>query len=166
MVFFLQLICAELGFVYNAEATLKPSPNPDNPGSRYSQSFDCKPEHKRLSECPRRNNYCSKLYDWHGNTCVKQPGKQCTVGIRCIQPPDVFPLTSTANKSCNIECCVLKQYASNHPKYDGFSRFRAWPKYVKRDYSIRSASINLRMGPNFAKVFNPLIRLIDNYFKL
>ena len=29
-----------------------------------------------------------------------------TVGIRCIQPPDVFPLTSMVNKSRNIECCV------------------------------------------------------------
>ena len=29
-----------------------------------------------------------------------------TVGIRCIQPPDIFPLTSMVNKSCNIECCV------------------------------------------------------------
>ena len=30
----------------------------------------------------------------------------CTVGFRCIQPPDVFPLTSILNKSCNIECGV------------------------------------------------------------
>ena len=29
-----------------------------------------------------------------------------TVGIRCIQPPDVFPLTPIVNKSCNIECFV------------------------------------------------------------
>ena len=29
-----------------------------------------------------------------------------TVGIRCIQPPDVFPLPPIENKSCNIECCV------------------------------------------------------------
>ena len=29
-----------------------------------------------------------------------------TVGIRCIQLPDVFPLTSIVNKSCNIDCCV------------------------------------------------------------
>ena len=33
-----------------------------------------------------------------------------TVGIRCIQPPDVFPLTSIVNKSCNIECCVNKMF--------------------------------------------------------
>ena len=32
----------------------------------------------------------------------------CTVGIRCIQPPDVFPVTSTVSKLCNIECCVNK----------------------------------------------------------
>ena len=31
-----------------------------------------------------------------------------TVGIRCIQPPDVFPLTPIVNKSCKIECCVNK----------------------------------------------------------
>ena len=29
-----------------------------------------------------------------------------TVGIRCIQLPDVFPLISIVNKSCNIEQCV------------------------------------------------------------
>ena len=29
-----------------------------------------------------------------------------TVGIRCIQPPDVFPLTSIVNESCKIESCV------------------------------------------------------------
>ena len=32
----------------------------------------------------------------------------CTVGIKCIQPPDVFPLTPIVNKPCNIECCVNK----------------------------------------------------------
>ena len=31
-----------------------------------------------------------------------------TVGISCIQPPDIFPLTPTVNKLCNIECCVNK----------------------------------------------------------
>ena len=31
-----------------------------------------------------------------------------TVGIRCNQPPDVFPLTPIINKLCNIECCVNK----------------------------------------------------------
>ena len=29
-----------------------------------------------------------------------------TVGIRCIQPPGIFPLTSIVNKSCNIKCRV------------------------------------------------------------
>ena len=29
-----------------------------------------------------------------------------TVGIKCIQPPDVFPFTPIVNKSRNIECCV------------------------------------------------------------
>ena len=29
-----------------------------------------------------------------------------TVGIRFVKPPDVFPLTSVVNKSCNIECRV------------------------------------------------------------
>ena len=29
-----------------------------------------------------------------------------TVGSRSIQPPDVFPLISIVNKSCNIERCV------------------------------------------------------------
>ena len=33
---------------------------------------------------------------------------QSTVGVRCIQPPDVFLLTPIVNKSCNIECCVNK----------------------------------------------------------
>ena len=32
--------------------------------------------------------------------------------------------------------------------------------------SCRSASINLPMGPKFAKVFNPLISLILNHFQL
>ena len=31
-----------------------------------------------------------------------------TAGMRCIQPPDTFPLTVTVNKSCNTECCVNK----------------------------------------------------------
>ena len=31
-----------------------------------------------------------------------------TVGIRCIQPPDVLQLTSRVNKSYKIECCVNK----------------------------------------------------------
>ena len=31
-----------------------------------------------------------------------------TLGIRCIQPPDVFSLTPVVNKSCNIQCCVNK----------------------------------------------------------
>ena len=31
-----------------------------------------------------------------------------TVGIRCTQPPDIFPLTPVVNKSCNNECCVNK----------------------------------------------------------
>ena len=31
-----------------------------------------------------------------------------TVGIRCIQPPDVFPLTSIVNKSRKIEYCDNK----------------------------------------------------------
>ena len=29
-----------------------------------------------------------------------------TVGNRRIQPPDIFPMTSIVNESCNIECCV------------------------------------------------------------
>ena len=29
-----------------------------------------------------------------------------TVGVRCIQPPDVFLSTPVVNKSCNIDCCV------------------------------------------------------------
>ena len=29
-----------------------------------------------------------------------------TVGIRCIQPPDVFPLIPIVNKSSNIKRCV------------------------------------------------------------
>ena len=29
-----------------------------------------------------------------------------TVEIRCIQTPDVFPLTSIVTKLCKIECCV------------------------------------------------------------
>ena len=31
---------------------------------------------------------------------------ECTVGIRCILPPEFFPLTSIVKKSCNYECCV------------------------------------------------------------
>ena len=88
-----------------------------------------------------------------------------TVGSRSIQPPDVFPLIPIVKKSCNIERCC-KQYASNYSKYDGFSMFWAWTKHVLRDYSIRSASINLHMGPKFPKVFNPLIPWMHNYFKL
>ena len=29
-----------------------------------------------------------------------------TVGSKSIQPPDIFPLISIVNKSCNIERCV------------------------------------------------------------
>ena len=31
-----------------------------------------------------------------------------TVGIRCFQPLDVFPLTPKVIRSCKIECCVNK----------------------------------------------------------
>ena len=31
-----------------------------------------------------------------------------TVGIKCIQLPDVFPLTPIVNKSCKIEYCFNK----------------------------------------------------------
>ena len=29
-----------------------------------------------------------------------------TVVLKIIQPPLLFPMTSTVNESCNIECCV------------------------------------------------------------
>ena len=36
-----------------------------------------------------------------------------TVVLKIIQPPDVFPLTSIANKSCKIECCVKSMLPIN-----------------------------------------------------
>ena len=41
---------------------------------------------------------------YHQESGSKHRGR--TVGIRCIQPPDIFPLTPIGNKSCNIEWCV------------------------------------------------------------
>ena len=36
-----------------------------------------------------------------------------TVVLKIIQPPDVFPMTSIVNKSCNIECCVNSMFPIN-----------------------------------------------------
>ena len=38
------------------------------------------------------------------SSCVN--GGSATVGIRCIQPLDVFILTPIVNESCNTQCCV------------------------------------------------------------
>ena len=81
-----------------------------------------------------------------------------TVVLKFIQPPDIFPLTSIVNMSCNIECCVNSMLPINQNMIVSqaleliLSMFRTY-----KDYYIRSASINLGMGPKFSKLFNPLL---------
>ena len=69
-----------------------------------------------------------------------------TAGIRCIQPLDVFPLTSIVNKSCNIECCVnnMLKIIQTMMVSEGLE--------LELSMFIRPASLGLGTGPKYFEI--------------
>ena len=78
-----------------------------------------------------------------------------TVGIRCIQPPDVFPLTPIVNKSYNFECCFnnMLQIVQNMMVSLGLEPEQSM---FRIDYYIHSAPVIVRHGlENFKSIPPP-----------
>ena len=80
-----------------------------------------------------------------------------------FNPPDIFPLTSIVNKSCNIEPCVktILPIIQNLIVSQGLELILSMCRRTTM-YYVRSAYPDLGMGPKFSKVFNPLLPLKYN----
>ena len=85
-----------------------------------------------------------------------------TVGIRCIQPPEFFPLTSIVNKLCNIEGCVNNtlQIIQNMMFSQGLelelSMFRRTATHISSQLPLFNNIVK-----KFAGVFNPCSHYIS-----
>ena len=64
------------------------------PGTIAMVRYECLPYHVHTTG--DLNRTCLYTGSWTGSNPACQGKFNCSVGFRCIQPPDVFPLTETS----------------------------------------------------------------------